>query len=81
MHALCAVATRHLPAAKIQQVMAAVRPRDVVPLFGALVVGFVVFLLVNYLSLFGVVTIDSDLLTISLGVLVGFLVARLSDTA
>ncbi|SDZ87313.1 hypothetical protein SAMN04488065_0923 [Haloplanus vescus] len=53
---------------------------DVVPLFGALILGFALFLLINYLSLFGVVTVDSDLITISLGVLVGFSVARFSNS-
>lgn len=54
--------------------------KDIIPLFGALILGFALFLLINYLSLFGVVTVDSDLITISLGVLIGFLSARFSNS-
>jgi len=54
--------------------------KDIVPLSGALILGFALFLLINYLSLFGVVTVDSDLITISFGVLIGFLVARFSNS-
>ena len=53
---------------------------DIVPLFGALIVGFALFLLINYLSLFGVVSVDSDLIIISLGVLIGFVIARFSNS-
>jgi len=60
--------------------MSAIQQKDVVSLFGALILAFALFLLVNYLSLFGVVTVDSDLLTISLGVLIGFVVARFSNS-
>ncbi|MFD1634652.1 hypothetical protein ACOZ4L_02840 [Haloplanus ruber] len=59
--------------------MSVVQRKDVVPLFGALILGFVFFLLINYLSLFGVVTVDSDLIVISVGVLIGYVAARLSD--
>jgi hypothetical protein len=59
--------------------MSTIQTKDVVSLFGALIVGFVFFLLINYLSLFGVVTVDSDLIVISVGVLIGYGVARLSD--
>jgi len=59
--------------------MSIVQRKDVVPLFGALILGFVFFLLINYLSLFGVVTVDSDLIVISVGVLIGYVAARLSD--
>ena len=53
--------------------------RDVVPLFGALVVGFVVFLVVGYLALFDVATLDSDLVLVSVGVVVGYVSARIAD--
>jgi len=53
--------------------------RDVVPLFGALVVGFVVFLVVGYLALFDVATLDSDLVLVSVGVVVGYVSARVAD--
>jgi len=51
---------------------------DVVPLFGALVVGFAVFLLVGYLALFEVATLDSDLVLLSIGVVIGYVVARVA---
>jgi hypothetical protein len=51
---------------------------DVVPLFGALVVGFALFLVVGYLALFDVVTLDSDLLLVELGVVVGYVSARVA---
>ena len=59
--------------------MSIFQTNDVVNLFGALILGFVFFLLINYLSLFGVVTVDSDLIVISVGVLIGYVAARLSD--
>ncbi|MFD1589501.1 hypothetical protein ACFR9U_21195 [Halorientalis brevis] len=59
--------------------MAPSRRRDVRPLFGALIVGFAFFLLINYLSLFGVVTVDSDLLVISVGVVIGYGTARVTN--
>jgi len=59
--------------------MVPIRSRDVRSLFGALIVGFACFLLINYLSLFGVVTIDSDLIVISVGVFIGFGTARVTD--
>lgn len=59
--------------------MSTIQTQDVVPLLGALIVGFGFFLLINYLSLFGVVTVDSDLIVISVGVLIGYVAARLSD--
>lgn len=52
--------------------------RDLVPLFGALVVGFAVFLIVGYLALFDVATLDSDLVLVELGVVVGYVTARVS---
>jgi len=52
--------------------------RDIVPLFGALVVGFAVFLLVGYLALFEIATIDSDLVLISIGVAIGYVSARVA---
>ena len=58
-----------------------VRPlgsRDIVPLFGALVVGFAVFLLVGYLALFDIAMFDSDLVFISIGVAIGYLSARVA---
>jgi|GEM_PF-2834802 len=54
-------------------------PRDTVPLFGALVAGFAVFLVTGYLALFDVVTVDSDLVFISTGVVVGYIAARVAD--
>ncbi len=60
--------------------MPIIQSNDIVPLLGALILGFILFLLINYLSLFGVVTVDSDLITISLGVLIGFVIARFSST-
>jgi glycopeptide antibiotics resistance protein len=60
--------------------MPAIQQKDVISLFGALILGFALFLLINYLSLFGVVTVDSDLITISLGVLIGFVIARFSNS-
>lgn len=60
--------------------MTILQQKDIVSLFGALVLGFALFLLINYLSLFGVVTVDSDLITISLGVLIGFVIARFSNS-
>jgi hypothetical protein len=62
------------------QIMLTIRQNDVIPLFGALILGFALFLLINFLSLFGVVTVDSDLITISLGVLIGFVIARFSNS-
>lgn len=59
--------------------MSPIQTEDVVSLFGALILGFVFFLLINYLSLFGVVTVNSDLIVISVGILIGYGVARLSD--
>ncbi|ELZ97985.1 hypothetical protein C440_02018 [Haloferax mucosum ATCC BAA-1512] len=59
--------------------MSTIQTEDVVSLFSALILGFVLFLLINYLSLFGVVTVNSDLIVISVGVLIGYGVARLSD--
>ena len=50
------------------------------PLFGALILGFVAFLLINYLSLFGVVTVNSDLIVVSIGVLIGYGVAVFSGS-
>jgi len=60
--------------------MPPIQLEDSIPLFGALILGFVLFLLINYLSLFGVATVDSDLITISLGVLIGFVIARVSNS-
>jgi len=54
--------------------------RDVVPLFGALVVGFAVFLVTGYLALFDVTVIDSDLTFVSLGVVVGYVSARVAGS-
>lgn len=51
---------------------------DIVPLFGALVAGFAVFLLVGYLALFDVATLDSDLVLVSIGVVVGYVSARVA---
>jgi hypothetical protein len=51
--------------------------RDVRPLFGALVAGFVLFLLVGYLALFDMLAVDSDLVLISAGVVVGYVAARI----
>jgi hypothetical protein len=51
---------------------------DAVPLFGALVVGFALFLVVGYLALFEVMAVDSDLVLISAGVVVGYVAARLA---
>nr|WP_233340449.1 hypothetical protein [Haloprofundus sp. MHR1] len=59
--------------------MSTIQTKDVVSLFGAIIAGFVFFLLINYLSLFSVVTVDSDLIVISVGVLIGYVAARLSD--
>lgn len=59
--------------------MSAIQTRRALPLFGALILGFVFFLLINYLSLFGVVTVDSDLVVISVGILIGYGAARISD--
>ncbi|AFK21419.1 hypothetical protein E6P09_16430 (plasmid) [Haloferax mediterranei ATCC 33500] len=59
--------------------MSTIQTKDLVSLFGAVILGFVFFLLSNYLSLFGVVTVDSDLVVISVGVLIGYGAARLSD--
>lgn len=53
--------------------------RDVVPLFGSLIAGFAVFLLVGYLALFDIVRLDSDLVLVSVGVLVGYVGARVAD--
>jgi hypothetical protein len=52
--------------------------RDIVPLFGALVVGFAAFLLTGYLALFDVATLDSDLAFVSIGVVVGYVSARVA---
>lgn len=52
--------------------------RNIVPLFGALAAGFAVFLVVGYLALFDVVTLDSDLVLVEVGVLVGYVGARLA---
>jgi len=52
--------------------------RDVVPLFGALVVGFAVFLVVGYVALFEIATLDSDLVLLSIGVVIGYVVARVA---
>jgi hypothetical protein len=52
--------------------------RDVRPLFGALVVGFALFLLVGYLALFDTLAVDSDLALISAGVVVGYVAARIA---
>ncbi|WP_049937463.1 hypothetical protein [Haloplanus natans] len=52
--------------------------RDIVPLFGALVVGFAVFILVGYLALFEIATLDSDLVLLSIGVVIGYVVARIT---
>jgi len=60
--------------------MSTIQTKDIVPLFGALIIGFVFFLLINYLNLFGVGTVDSDLIVISVGVLIGYVAARLNDT-
>lgn len=60
--------------------MSAIQTKDIVSLFGALILGFVFFLLLNYLSLFGVVTVDSNLLVISLGVIIGYGIARLTNS-
>jgi hypothetical protein len=59
--------------------MSTIQRKDVVSLFGALILGFVLFLVINYLSLFGVLTVDSDLIVILLGVLIGYGTARLSN--
>jgi len=53
--------------------------RDLVPLFGALVTGFALFLLVGYLALFDLLTVDSDLFPIWGGVFVGYAAARIGD--
>ena len=52
--------------------------RDIVPLFGALVVGFAVFLLAGYLALFDIAMFDSDLVLISIGVAIGYVSARVA---
>jgi len=52
--------------------------QDVVPLFGALVVGFAVFLVVGYVALFEIATLDSDLVLLSIGVVIGYVVARVA---
>lgn len=52
--------------------------RDIVPLFGALVVGFALFLVVGYLALFDVAALDSDLVLVELGVAVGYVAARVA---
>jgi len=52
--------------------------RDIVPLFGALVVGFALFLVVGYLALFDVTVLDSDLVLVELGVVVGYVGARIA---
>jgi hypothetical protein len=52
--------------------------RDVVPLFGALVAGFALFLVVGYLALFEVLDVDSDLALIVAGVVLGYVAARLA---
>jgi hypothetical protein len=52
--------------------------RDIVPLFGALVVGVARFLAVGYLALFGVVALDSDLVLVELGIVVGYVAARVA---
>jgi len=52
--------------------------RDIVPLFGALVVGFAFFLVVGYLALFDVTVLDSDLVLVELGVVVGYVGARIA---
>lgn len=52
--------------------------RDIVPLFGALVVGFAAFLLVGYLALFDIAMFDSDLVLISIGVTIGYVSARVA---
>ncbi|WP_277554355.1 hypothetical protein [Halobaculum limi] len=52
--------------------------RDVALVFVALVLGFVAFLALNYLALFGVVSVDSDLFVVWIGVAIGYAVARLS---
>jgi hypothetical protein len=54
--------------------------RDIVPLFGALVVGFAVFLAVGYLALFDIATLDSDLVLVELGVVIGYAGARAAAT-
>jgi hypothetical protein len=51
---------------------------DIVPLFGALVVGFALFLVVGYLALFDVAAPDSDLVLVELGVVVGYVSARVA---
>jgi len=52
--------------------------RDIVPLFGALVVGFAVFLVVGYMALFDIATLDSDLVLVSIGVVIGYVSARVT---
>jgi hypothetical protein len=52
--------------------------RDIVPLFGTLVVGFALFLVVGYLALFDVAALDSDLVLVELGVVVGYVGARVA---
>jgi hypothetical protein len=52
---------------------------DIVPLFGALVAGFAIFLAVGYLALFDVGTLDSDLVLVSIGVVVGYVSARVAS--
>jgi hypothetical protein len=51
---------------------------DIVPLFGALAAGFAVFLLVGYLALFEVATLDADLVLVSIGVVIGYVGARVA---
>jgi len=53
--------------------------RDVVPLFGALVAGFAAFLITGYLTLFDIATLDSDLVFVSIGVVIGYVSARVSE--
>ncbi|WP_254832517.1 hypothetical protein [Haloglomus salinum] len=60
--------------------MPTIQLKEIGPLVGALILGFVLFLLINYLSLFGVVTVGSELVTISLGVLIGYVVALFTSS-
>lgn len=48
----------------MSDIMPSTRIRDLRYLLGALILGFVFFILVNYLSLFGIVTLNSDFLCI-----------------
>lgn len=51
---------------------------DIVPLFGSPVVGFAFSLVVGYLALFGLPTLDSDLALVSGDVVIGYVTARLA---